>query len=151
MVKQRSLLTLWAPFDFVIDRFWLGILRLEDTMGMKPFVKSNHVFYIIFTTICIKLKHFFFFNHRGSQNQIFSWLESPLKGVCPIVEQVPCGIAKTDFASSNQSFHLFLQYTSSASTVLSRPPFSLSLDINIYFCHLTVRHYNKNTFQLQNS
>ena len=42
--KQRSLRTLWAPFDFVIDRFWLGILRLEDTLVMKPFIKSNHVF-----------------------------------------------------------------------------------------------------------
>ena len=42
--KQRSFRTLWAPFDFVIDRFWLGILRLEDTLVMKPFIKSNHVF-----------------------------------------------------------------------------------------------------------
>ena len=54
--KQRSLRTLWAPFDFVIDRFWLGILRLEDTMEIKPFVKANHLFYIILTKGQIKPK-----------------------------------------------------------------------------------------------
>lgn len=66
-----------SRLDFVIDRFWLGILRLEDTIGMKPFVKSNHVFYIIFTTICRKLK--LFLKSQG----ITKSNESPLKIILP--------------------------------------------------------------------
>ena len=39
--EQRSLRTLWDPFDFVIDRFWLGILRHN---GTEMFFKVAFVF-----------------------------------------------------------------------------------------------------------